>query len=66
MIQNMYLCVDLVYPVFSDNGLIGICLDSIKGDTIEFFVAKSEVEVLYRQWRLLVIYVTPPRLTCIH
>jgi hypothetical protein len=31
-----------------------ICLDSIERDTIEFIVAKSEVEVLFRQWRLLV------------
>jgi len=29
-----------------------ICLDSIEGDTIEFIIAKGEVEVLSRQWRL--------------
>jgi hypothetical protein len=58
MIQNMYLCVNLVYPIFSDNVLIDICLDSIKGDTIEFIVAKCEVEVLYRQWRSPIIYVS--------
>jgi hypothetical protein len=35
-----------------------LSLDSIKGDTIEFIVAKCEVEILYRQWRSPIIYVS--------
>jgi len=51
------LCICVFYIQSTDipgtTDVDDICLDSIEGDTIELIIAKSEVEVLYRQWRLV-------------
>jgi len=60
------MCVIFSLPIFPEQDMDDYDLDSIKGDTVEFIIAKSEIEVLYRQWRLLTTSCSISRLTCIH
>ena len=44
------MCVLFSLPIFPEQDMDDYDLDPVKGNTVELVIAKSEVEVLYRQW----------------
>lgn len=43
------MCVLFSLPIFPEQDMDDYYLDSVKGDTVKFVIAKSEIEILYRQ-----------------